>query len=118
MAAIQHLPSIQRGDTVPYTFTFTDGVAPISMAGKSLIMMFKKASVLEDSEADLVKVVVLAPTDTAAIAGVVVYRLESSETRSLIAGVNYSYSIRIIEPGSPENIETTMMYGLISVEDA
>lgn len=118
MAAKVNLSNIHRGDTVPYNLTFTDGANPINMQGKTLVMTFKVSNLQLDSEAALTKTVEVAPDDPAAALGEISYQLEASETATLQAGMPYHYGIRIIEPGASEDIEKTIMYGQIVVEDA
>lgn len=118
MAAELALNPIQKGDSVPFTFNWTDGVAPIDMRGKTVIMSFKLAAVMADSAATLTKTVVIAVDDADGALGIVSFRLESSETDLLTALVQYHYAIRIIEPASPEDIQTTFLYGTVLVKDA
>lgn len=118
MATNVDLPEIQKGDTVPYTFRWTDGSNPIDMRGKTLIMMFKLAHVMEDIDAALTKTVEIAVDDADALDGLTPFQLERSETALLVGGTDWCYSIRIIEEADPEPIETTVMYGIIPVGDA
>lgn len=118
MATLVDLPDIQRGDTIPYSFNWSDGVNPVNVQGKTLVMTFKLSSLLSDSEADLTKTVVIAANDAEGALGNVALQLEASESALLYAGVTYSYGVRLIEPGIPEAVETTIIYGSIIVKDA
>tara|TARA_B110000240_G_scaffold160209_1_gene178830 strand:- start:161 stop:517 length:357 start_codon:yes stop_codon:yes gene_type:complete len=118
MATALNLPAVQRGDSVTYTLNFTDGVSPINMQSKTLIMTFKFSNLMPDSEASLTKTITIAADDTDAASGAVAFMLQSSETSLLAAGVIFNYGLRIIESASPENIETTYLYGDISVMEA
>lgn len=118
MAQEQDLPAIQRGDTIPYFFTWDDGTAVIDMRGKTVVMTVKLSIYIEDEEATVVKTVEVPADDSDAQQGNVFLQLESSDTSKLIAGQKYHYAVRVIEPGSPEAIETTQFYGRLPVEDA
>jgi hypothetical protein len=112
------LPDIQRGDTIPYTFNWDDGVDPVDMQGKTLIMSFKLDTVIPDADSTLLKTVVYDAVDAQAALGVTSFRLEASETALLLPNTTYQYAIRIIQTDAPEDIETTFFNGSIFVGDA
>jgi hypothetical protein len=118
MATKLDLPSIQRGDTVPYSITWGTGAGAINMQGKSVIMTFKFSQLEYDGDAALTKTIVVAENNAEAVSGLVRFQLERSETALLTAGVTMHYAIRVITPAVPESVETTHFYGSIVVEDA
>ena len=119
MATLVNLPAIQKGDTIPYKFTWADSLGdPINMQSKTILMAFKAAAVMDDLDADLVKTVVIAANNADALLGIVEFRLERSETALLTGGMTYAYSLRVVEAGDPEPVETTFTYGSIEVKDA
>ena len=118
MAEQVDLPSIQRGDTIPYVFNWSDGVSPIDMQSKTIIMSFKLDAVIADDDASLIKTIVIDAVDVDASNGIVSFQLEGSETGSLLPNATYAYSVRVIETAVPEDIETTFFYGNILVEDS
>lgn len=118
MATQLDLPDIQRGDTVPYSIKWGDGNAAINMQGNTIIMTFKFSPLEYDGEAALTKIVEVAPDDALATTGLVRFQLERSETAQLTAGITMYYAIRVIEPSTPEDVETTNFYGSIKVGDA
>ena len=111
------LPTVYRGDTTPFTFNFAVAAVPLNMVGKTVVMLFKFASGLDDTQASLTKSVTPEIGDVAAEGGQVSITLESSDTLKLVAGVTYSFSVKMIEPSSPEPIETTLLYSSVLVED-
>ena len=113
-----NLPDIQRGDTIPYTFNWSDGTDPIDMQDKTLIMSFKLDTVIEDADASLIKTVVIDAVDADAAAGIVAFNLEKSETSTLLPNTTYQYSVRITESAIPEDSEITYFYGEITVKDS
>ena len=112
------LNPVQRGDTKDFALSFTDGTNPIDMRGKTLLMTVKVVGIQQDPEAALTKSVTPGAGDTNAQGGLVTLTLESSETALLVPGITYTYSVKIIEPASPEDRETTYFYGDLPVEDS
>lgn len=118
MATNVTLSSIQRGDTVPFTVNWDDGVSAINMQGKTVVMTFKTSHLEEDADAVLTKTIVYAVDDADAGNGITAFTLEASETALLNPGMTHKYALRVIEPGVVESVETTYMYGDVNVEDA
>lgn len=118
MPATLNLGPFHRGDTVPLKLTFTDGVDPIDMRGKTIVFALKVASAQGDSDAALSKSLTPDVGDTLAQVGEVTVTLEHSESVELVTSHPYSYSIRLIEPASPENKETTYIVGTFTLVDA
>lgn len=112
------LPAIQRGDSIPFTFNFSGDAQASDMRGKTLVFAMKLGAAMADAESALTKLVehpIDAPEEQK---GAVSFQLERSETSKLIPFVDYDFSVRIIAPGSPEEIETTYFRGTIPVEDS
>ena len=118
MPATLNLGPFHRGDTVPLKLTFTDGVVPIDMRGKTIVFTLKLASAQADSAAALTKTVTPAAGDTLAQGGEVTITIQHSESIGLITSHPYSYSIRVTEPASPEDKETTYIVGTFTLVDA
>jgi hypothetical protein len=118
MATPLNLGPYQRGDTKPLVFTFDDGVSAIDMRGKTITFSVKVAAAQADTEAVLVLAVTPDALDTAAQGGTVTLVLEHSDTIGMYIGLDYSYSLRISEPASPEPKETTYIVGTFTLDDA
>lgn len=117
MPALIALPNIQRGDTIPFTFNFTDGTDPIDLRGKTVVMTLKLSPQIEDEDATIIKSIAFDLDDEDAENGVANIRLESSDTRQTVVGVSYHFALRVIQASEPEDIETTYLYGTIKVDD-
>jgi hypothetical protein len=118
MPAKIDLPKIQKGDTTVYQFNWDDGVDPIDMRNKTIIMSFKLDAVLPDADATLTKTVVIGAVDAQAQIGRITLRLEKSETALLLPNTSYAYAVKVQESSTPEDIETTFFYGSVPVGDA
>jgi hypothetical protein len=118
MPATLNLGPFHRGDTIPLKLTFTDGVVPIDMRGKTIYLTLKVSSAQADTSAALSKSVTPLAGDTLAQAGEVTITIEHSESLPLITDHPYSYSIRVSEPASPEAKETTYIVGTFTLVDA
>ena len=113
-----NLPDIERGDTVPFTMNFHDGIEALDMRGKTLVMSFKFNANQADSDASLIKTV-LHPIDAPdELKGQISFKLERSETAMLVPGATYNYAVRIITPGEPEDDELTYFSGAVNVKDS
>ena len=112
------LPDIERGDTIPFTFNFDDGAAALDMRGKTLIFSMKLGAAMDDSSAALTKSVLRPINAPDEQKGTISFQLEKSETAKLIPFADYDFSVRIMTPGSPEDIETTYFNGTVPVKDS
>jgi hypothetical protein len=112
------LPNVQRGDIVPYIFNWDDGVNPVDMQGKTMIMTFKFSNLETDAEAVLTKTTVYAAVDAQAALGITAFTLTSAETALLTAGVTMQYGIRAYDTGAQDTSELTYIYGAIIIEDS
>ena len=112
------LPAIERGDTIPFTFNFAEGETPLDMRGKTLVFAMKLAAAMDDADASLIKTVLHPAGTPDGQKGRISFQLEKSETLALIPFASYDFSVRIIVPGSPEDIETTYFNGTVPVEDS
>ena len=112
------LPAIQRGDTTPFTFNFAEGETVLDMRGKTLVMSFKLGANLDDADASLVKTVLHPLGASNDDKGRISFNIERSESALLIPGADYYFYVRIVVPGSPEDIETTYFNGVVPVEES
>ena len=88
------------------------------MRGKTLIFAMKLGASLADADASLIKIVEHPLSTPDGEKGQITFNLERSETASLIPGASYDFSVRIVTPGSPEDVEVTYFNGTVSVEDS
>lgn len=108
---------IIRGDTVPYSFVFNRAGVPIDMRGLTVVITFKFAAILDDSDASLIKSVTAPLDSVSAQNGLIYTTLESSDTLKLTAGVTFAMAVKLLEPNYPEPRETTLFYSSVVVED-
>lgn len=109
---------IERGDTFAFRFVWTDGIASVDMRGKTIIFTMKLSPFMEDDEALLKLEVVPAADDALAEVGSVTINVPNSLSSKLIAGATHHYALRVREPGYPEPVEITYVYGEVKVKDS